>query len=279
LSENPEEEIDWDEFGFSADMPGTTDDDDPLWRVAVHYQDLKGKTDIDMARIRKMAVDGILRRTLLLLRHFRRKTHTVRRPWTESQSGDIALIETLERAVMPGDLKPEDVLVETREEKPLDLVMMVDTSLSMTGRKMALCAVAAAVLALRLRAEAYSLIAFGSTARVLKPLGAKLTPQHAVLRILDAPMLGYTNIEAALVRGAQELRKGRAPLKAGILLTDGKYTEGEDPEPAAAAFRRLEVLMTVDYNMDRECCERLARAGTANAANAWRAPAKATSPR
>ncbi|HUT23006.1 MAG TPA: vWA domain-containing protein [Sumerlaeia bacterium] len=208
-----------------------------------------------------MAVEGILRRTLKAIRHFRRKTRPARAPWTETGAGEIDLLETLERAAVVSDFKPEDIVVQTREEQPLNLVMMIDTSLSMTGRKLALSAVGAAVLALRLRAEAYSLIAFGSTARALKPLGREMTPQETILAILDAPMLGYTNIEAGLRRGAEQLRRGRAPVKVGILLTDGKHTEGGDPEPAARLFRRLEVLMTLDHNMDRDCCYRLARAG------------------
>jgi len=251
-------------MGFSVDSESGDADDDPLWRVALHYQELKSQARaglLDLSRVRKMAIKGILRRTLKLLRRFRRKTHVIRRPWTEGDSSEIALIETLEHAANPGDLKPEDILIETREEKPLDLALMIDTSLSMTGRKLALCAIAAGVLSLRLRADAYSLIAFGVTAKVLKPLGSKLAPQDAVLKILDAPLLGCTNIDAVLVRGAQELRKGRAPLKVGVLLTDGKYTEGKDPEPAAGRFRRLEVLMIADRNMDQDCCERMARAG------------------
>ena len=221
--------------------------------------------------MRKIAVQGILRRTLKLIRHFRRKTRLARGVWTDGDSGEIALIETIERAAGTPQLKPEDIIVERREEKPLDLVMLIDTSLSMTGRKLALCAVGAAVLSFRLRAEAFSLIAFGSVAQVLKPLGLKLTAEQVIERILEAPILGYTNICAGLSRGASELRKGRSPLKVGVLLTDGNYTEGADPEPVARRYRRLEVLMTVDshmnfrtnveHRMNLECCERMARAG------------------
>lgn len=240
------------------------DERDPLWQVACRYQELKAQAarqGMDVSVIRKIAVEGILRRTLKLIRHFRRKTHVVREPWVGGRSGDIALIETLEQATNSPELRAEDVIIESREEKPLDLVMMIDTSLSMTGRKIALCAVGAAVLAFRLRAKAFAIVAFGSTAQVLKPLGASLTPQETIERILEAPVLGYTNIATGLQRGSSELRKGRAPLKAGILLTDGSFTEGPDPQTAAGGFRRLEILMTLDHNMDRECCRRMAHAG------------------
>jgi Mg-chelatase subunit ChlD len=251
-------------MGFAAGSHDADDDADPLWRVAVEYGELKKRADrlpADADALRELAVEGILRRTLQVIGHFRRKTHTVRTPWPEAGSGEIALLETLDRAPIVDEIRPEDILVEARIEKPLDVAMLIDTSLSMNGRKIALCAVGAAVLALRLRADAYSLVAFGSTARVLKAMGGKATLREMIVAILDAPVLGYTNIEAALATGLAQLRRGRAALKVGILLTDGKHTAGGDPEPTARRYRRLEVLMTEDYNMDRDACQRLAAAG------------------
>ncbi|MEI6779604.1 MAG: vWA domain-containing protein [Verrucomicrobiota bacterium] len=241
--------------------------------MACHYQELKAnaRSKLEMARVRQIAVQGILRRTLKLIRHFRRKTRLTREPWRDGSPGEIALVETLEQIGGSSEIRPEDVVVELRAEKPLDLVMLIDTSVSMTGRNLALCAVGAAVLSFRLRAEAFSLIAFGSMARVLKPMGVKLTAEQTIERILDAPILGYTNIWAGLACGAQQLRKGRSPLKVGVLLTDGHYNEGDDPEIIAKRYRRLEVMMTVDayvnfassarHRRDLDCCERMARAG------------------
>lgn len=241
--------------------------------MACRYQELKAKAHnkLEIARVRQIAVQGILRRTLKLIRHFRRKTRLTRDMWRDGSPGEIALVETLERIGGASKIRPEDVVLELRAEKPLDLVMLIDTSISMEGRNLALCAVGAAVLSFRLRAEAFSLIAFGSTAKVLKPIGLKLTAEQTIERILDAPILGYTNIWAGLARGAQELRKGRSPLKVGVLLTDGHYTEGDDPEAIARRYRRLEVMITVDayvnfasserHRRDFDCCERMARAG------------------
>ena len=216
---------------------------------------------LDLKVLRQMAVEGILRRTLKLLRRFRRKTRLGRVPWIDAPSGEIALDETLDRAMYPHDLQPSDIIVETRIEKPLDLVMLIDTSLSMTGRKLAMAAVGAAVLSFRLRAESFAVVAFGSTTKTLKSMRQHCTPQQTIEKILDAPLLGYTNIETALRAGHRQLLKGRSPLKIGVLLTDGQFTEGADPEPAASRFRRLEVMMTIDHNSDRDCCARMARAG------------------
>jgi Mg-chelatase subunit ChlD len=272
-AQQPDPEIDWTKFHFPTYGSTDPDDQDPLWQVACHYQEIKAKTrnPLEIARVRKIAVQAILQRTLKLVRHFRRKTRLARDTWREGLGGDIALIETVDHIGGRLEVRPEDLIIELHREKPLDLVMLIDTSLSMEGRKLALCAVGAAVLSFRLRAEAFSLIAFGSTAKVLKPMGMKLTAEQTIERILEAPVLGYTNIAAGLRRGAQELRKGRSPLKLGVLLTDGHYTEGDDPEVIAGGYRRLEVMMTVDPyvnfatsqrdRMDLECCQRMARAG------------------
>lgn len=272
-AERPDPEIDWTKFHFPTYGSNDPDDQDPLWQVACHYQKIKAKTrdPLEIARVRRIAVQGILRRTLKLIRHFRRKTRLARETWQEGSHGDISLIETMDHIGGSAEIRPEDIIMELRREKPLDLVMLIDTSLSMEGRKLALCAVGAAVLSFRLRAEAFSLIAFGSSAKVLKPMGLKLTAEQAIERILEAPGLGYTNIGAGLGRGAQELRKGRSPLKVGALLSDGHYTEEDDPEAAARGYRRLEVMMTIDPyvnfatskrdRMDLDCCQRMARAG------------------
>ncbi|MFP4379860.1 MAG: vWA domain-containing protein [Candidatus Sumerlaeia bacterium] len=266
LGDDPSDEIDWSKLHFSPNPHDEANDLDRFWQIAANYQDLKKQArsnpEIPLENLKHMAIEGILRRTLRTIRHYRRKTRLVREPWSlNSGGGDIALQETLENITQRPDFQAEDVIVQVRREKPLDLVLMIDTSLSMNGRKIALCAVGAAVLAFLLRADQYSIVAFGSTARVLKPLHKSLTPAQTIEVILEAPMLGYTNIDEALRKGKTELDKGRSAQKVGVILTDGKFTVGNDPQAAAALYRRLEVMMTVDHNMDRDCCYQLARAG------------------
>jgi Mg-chelatase subunit ChlD len=138
---------------------------------------------------------------------------------------------------------------------------MIDTSLSMTGKNLALAGVASAVLASKLQSRDYSLVVFEGSATVAKPLNVPMSRERAIQRILEVPAMGFTNIEDALKKGLGQLARGRNRDQIGILITDGFYTEGEDPLPLAAKYRRLYVLMTEAYKMNRDLCFRLAEAG------------------
>ncbi|MHB1134179.1 MAG: vWA domain-containing protein [Chloroflexota bacterium] len=184
-----------------------------------------------------------------------------REPFSTPGRGELALEETLENAL--GKAAPEacDVVVEVRERKRVSAVLMVDTSLSMTGKNLALAGVAAAVLAEKLEPEDYALVLFESSATVAKRMGERLPLRQVVTKILEAPALGYTNVEDALAKGLAELARGRHHERFGILITDGKYTAGEDPLHLAPCYPKLFVLATVDYKMDRDLCRALAAKG------------------
>jgi Mg-chelatase subunit ChlD len=79
--------------------------------------------------------------------------------------------------------------------------------------------------------------------------------------ILSQPAQGFTNIEDALDVGRAELALGDNPQKVGLLITDGVFTAGKDPVARAALFPKLHVLLTEDYVMDAELCQKMARAG------------------
>jgi Mg-chelatase subunit ChlD len=138
---------------------------------------------------------------------------------------------------------------------------MVDTSLSMSGENMAIAAVAAAVLALKLHPEDLSVVVFEDKATAVTHLDVPDAPHEVVRRMLDQPVRGYTNIEAALALGAAELERGRNPRRSGLLITDGVVTAGGDPRPLAHRFPQLFVLLTEDYKMNPELCRELADAG------------------
>ena len=110
----------------------------------------------------------------------------------------------------------------TARERRQQVVLMVDTSLSMSGENMAMAAVAAAVLALKLHPGDLSVVVFERQgAGGEPPRGAVDQPGQVVRRMLEQPVRGYTNIEAALELGAAELERGRNPRRAGLLITDG----------------------------------------------------------
>jgi Mg-chelatase subunit ChlD len=175
--------------------------------------------------------------------------------------GELNVERTLENAA--GKETPDDAdwIVSTREEHERAVCLMMDASLSMSGRNLALAALTAAVLALKIPEGDLSVVAFDSTARVLTRLGDVRRAHDVVEGILRLPARGYTNLEDALEKGSRELGRCTHARRTGLLITDGVYTVGGDPSPWASRFPRLHVLMTQDYKVNEDLCIRLARLG------------------
>ena len=224
---------------------------------------------------RKVSTQAVLRRAARLVGPIRRAARPRYDTMREPFRGELDVDRTLENlagkslgfgaaggappaAPFPS---PDDWIVELREEAAQQVVLMMDASLSMAGENMAIAAVAAAVLALKMRPEDLSVIVFEDSAHVITRLDEYESPEGLVDRILSQPVRGYTNIEDGLRSGAVECRRGRNPAKAGLLITDGVFTRGADPGALAADFPRLFVVLTEDYKMNEELCYRLARVG------------------
>jgi len=209
----------------------------------------------------KLAARAVLARAARLVGPMRAATKLVRETPSEPHLGELDAEATLENVLGKPWPEPADWVVRRREERRHQVVLMVDTSLSMSGENMAIAAVAAAVLALKLEPEDLSVVVFEDKARAVTQLEAADPPEEVVRRMLDQPVRGYTNIRAALELGAAELERGRNPRRSGLLITDGVATVGGDPLPLAHRFPRLFVLLTEDYKMDPQLCRRLADAG------------------
>ena len=132
------------------------------------------------------------------------------------------------------------LLVEEKKEKRAEVIVCLDTSLSMTGEKFALLGVSVGVLALQLRD--ISIINFNSTARLVKSLRENKTPEHILRRFLDSPVKGLTNMESALQLAIKEHGKGKLNRRAVILISDGRHTAGASPEYLLPQLPKLHLL-------------------------------------
>ena len=252
--------------GVPVPSSGDPGGGDQGWAVAELYHEVKRQLPSPelRRRAREVAARAILSRAAQVVGASRRSAPPVRLPYSICPYGELAIEDTLENlAGYPSELPPSahDIVMESREHKHVDVVLMVDTSLSMTGKNLALAGVSAAVLALKLRATDYSLVVFEGSASVAKAMSEPLGREAAVGRILEVPAMGYTNIEDGLKKGLRQLDRGRNRRRVGVLITDGVYTEGGDPLPWAGRFPQLHVLMTKAYKMDRSLCFRIADAG------------------
>jgi len=209
----------------------------------------------------RLAARAVLQRAARLVGPLRAATEVVSEPLREPFAGELDVEATLDNLLGKRFPDDGDLIVTRRTERRHQVVLMVDTSLSMSGENMAIAAVAAAVLALKLHPEDLSVVVFEDKARAVSRLHSADAPADVVARMLDQPVRGYTNIAAALELGAAELERGRNPRRSGLLITDGVVTAGGDPVPFAHRFPRLFVLLTEDYKMDPAMCRRLADAG------------------
>ena len=131
----------------------------------------------------------------------------------------------------------------------------------MTGRKLAITAVALAVIALQLEPEDLAVIAFESDANVIKPLGQKKDIYEILEKFMEVPARGLTNIEAGLEMALKETMNGSLPKKNVILMTDGRYTAGRSPEHLVPRLPRLHVVQTGNPWSSTRFCRNLARQG------------------
>lgn len=226
------------------------------WEAAQHFHRLKGVLPAPLRRIvEDRAVDEIVSRARELLRHAARPTRSVevRLP----AEGELDLDATLEQ---PRPWGPADLVLRRTEPREVDLCLMLDMSLSMTGEKIALTALAAAILKLKL--EAVSVVAFDTVAHRLVAANEAIGVRELVRRVLRVPAQGYTNIEAGLKMGVDELSRARRRERVGVLLSDGVANVGWDPVRVAPRFPRLHVVQVGrEERQGTRTCERLARAG------------------
>ncbi len=227
------------------------------WEAASQYHRLKRTLPRHLRReVENRAVDTIVRRAQELLRHASRPSRSVLHSFPEE--GDLDLEATLES---PRPWGPDDIRVRRVLPRNADVVAILDMSLSMTGEKVALTALACAILKLRL--EHLAVVQFDTEAQVLVRVGEDVHVRELVRRILTVPAQGYTNIEAGLVRGLDELQRARHRERVGILMTDGIANTGSDPVQAAALYPRLHVVQVgTEEKQGTRTCTAMADAGS-----------------
>ncbi len=231
------------------------------WLIAQRYPYARSRLDkAQCSAIKKIAIRAILLRALKTLGPTKRSAKLKRGPY-QPGADEIDLEATLDEIIGKKEYQIEDIVVERRERKKLTCALMIDTSLSMAGEKLAVAAVGAAILALTLKDDNYALVTFESSASTLKPMKQRKDVQVVIGELLDTPATGDTNTEAGLRAGLSELEKVRVGEKLGILITDGQCTSGFDPESMAAKFMRLCVVMVESPISNLLMCTRLANLG------------------
>jgi len=226
------------------------------WEAAVAWRRISGQLAPGARQqVREQAIQAVIARARSLVRHARRPTRAEQGAWPGA--GDLDLEETLER---PRPWSPDDVRLSRIEPREADVVAVLDMSLSMTGEKIALVAVATAIL--RMKLEHVAVVAFDTVPHLLVRSGERVALREVVRRVLEVPAQGYTNIEGGLLAGWAQLRRGTHRERIGMLFTDGVANVGWDPVRAAYRFPRLHVVHVGEHHpQGARTCLGMARAG------------------
>ena len=163
--------------------------------------------------------------------------------------GELALEASLER-LAPGRMpKREDLLVYGRDESVLNLLVLLDTSLSLSGQAHIPAAVAGAVLARESAMARLALVAFHQEVETVFRFGQRVHPLEAAYRVLRLKWGGATDLHQALCAG-RKIMKTRPPgITHTVLITDAERTAGPDPRTAAEQYKGLHVLLIGRRNL------------------------------
>lgn len=227
------------------------------WDKALHYHEIKKRLDeVKRAKIRAAAIRAIVKKALAIMGAVQRPYSLVTDTWENNPAEEFDLEASLDE-----DPTLQNLMVERKEPHRAEVIVCLDTSLSMTGRKLAINAVALAVIALQLEPEDLCVVVFETDATVVKPLGAKMDIYQILEKFLEVPARGLTNIEAGLEKAVQEAEAGHLPKKAVILMTDGRFTAGRNPEHLIPRLPRTHVVQTGNPWSSNRFCRNLARQG------------------
>jgi Mg-chelatase subunit ChlD len=154
-----------------------------------------------------------------------------------------------------------DVLVRERVRRRRSVVLVVDVSGSMKGERVRTAAAAVGALAGELARDTFSVVAFWSDAAVLVRPGEQVAPSAVLDLLLRVPAQGLTNVSFALETAGRLLADVPPRDARVLLLSDAVHNAGPDPRPIAARLPRLDVLLDVSGEVDRELGRDLARMG------------------
>ncbi|RDD53429.1 MAG: VWA domain-containing protein [Candidatus Korarchaeota archaeon NZ13-K] len=167
----------------------------------------------------------------------------------------------IERCKRIEEVDYDDIVASTKSRRNRSLVIILDSSGSMTGKKILIAMMIAAIASHKLREGRYCVIGFNSDAFVMKSPTDNKSVTKVIEEILDLVPLGYTNIAEGLRRGLELSRHLRDP--DFLLITDGEYNVGEDPRNVARRFRSLNVIYTAGRRGSKglALCESMASLG------------------
>lgn len=181
----------------------------------------------------------------------------------ESGRGEVDWEETVDRYAETMVMNGDTIVLKEPLRVKRSLVLLMDHSGSMAGRKIMTAALCTGVLSYALKNEEFAVLLFGSEVNIPKDMVSEKDLSRLIVEILEQQPKGFTDIKGALEAGLKQLKKASSKVRMGIIITDGIYTTG-DPVPTAEMYPTLHVLGVPSARgkvIKVENCKKLAEAG------------------
>jgi magnesium chelatase subunit D len=197
-----------------------------------------------------------------LARAGQRPARGTRRLAAGRADGDLDLDRTLDRWSGPWPPRDADLVTRSWFAQRRALCLLIDSSGSMSGRAVAIAAVAAAsvVLASDGRLQP-GIVTFSGQARVLQAQGTSRPAGPLVGDLVALRGHGLTDLAAALRAAAAQLATAPASERVAVLLSDCLPTSGADPALALRGINTLHVLCPRPAAEAQRAAAELARRG------------------
>jgi len=159
-----------------------------------------------------------------------------------ASSLEIDIDGTIDKVLESPPLSPDKIVALNRADFDEAYAIIIDRSFSMTGYKMVLAALVAAIIARLNPFGNFVVSAFNTNVSFIKRLKERKGIEELVGAILSLSPVGYTDISKALEENHVELESQGVRKKVAILITDGEWTAGENPLNKATLYDKLHVI-------------------------------------
>jgi hypothetical protein len=219
--------IRFDDHGHSQQNPQK----DESWDLASRYRDIQRVGYLEEKQKKQLslqAIQGVIERAKLSLGPVQKPYRylTVTSEELESMGGvDTSPELDIEESWM----NRQNPVYQIKLPREHGLVLVLDTSLSMKGEKLALLGATVAAVAMSVPNDALSILGFDAQIHSIKKFKESLSLYELVERVLSIPPGGFTNISKGLMEAREWIVSSKFTQARVILISDGRYTEGLDP--------------------------------------------------
>jgi Mg-chelatase subunit ChlD len=155
---------------------------------------------------------------------------------------DIDLDGTIEQYIVDPQRKSDAVRVFKRSKTGHSVLLIIDSSYSMSGQKIVMAAAAAATICHLFEARDIAVVHFGTKGEIVKSFDEEVSAEALVEQIFALIPKGFTNVYAGLKVGLDELGAREQYRFTAILLSDCDTNTGKIPSIIAWKLRGLKII-------------------------------------